>query len=54
MSRISEEHLKQWHDHGYVIVEDFLTPKELVAAQKRTQPHLPQQSGVRVGSLALP
>jgi ectoine hydroxylase-related dioxygenase (phytanoyl-CoA dioxygenase family) len=32
--RISEEHLKHWLDHGYTIVEDFLTPEELTAARK--------------------
>ena len=24
--RISDEHVQHYHDHGYAIVEDFLTP----------------------------
>jgi ectoine hydroxylase-related dioxygenase (phytanoyl-CoA dioxygenase family) len=34
MKRISEEHLRHWREHGYTIVEDFLTPEELAAAQE--------------------
>lgn len=41
--RISEEHLSHWYQDGYAIVEDFLTPEELSAAQQtlyRTFPKL--------------
>jgi ectoine hydroxylase-related dioxygenase (phytanoyl-CoA dioxygenase family) len=31
--RISNEHLKHWLEHGYAVVEEFLTPQELATAQ---------------------
>jgi hypothetical protein len=43
MERISEEHLQHWQEHGYAIVNDFLTAEELAAAQAeiyRTFPSL--------------
>src|SRR5262249_39386493 len=30
---IAEQHLKHWLEHGYAVVDDFLTPEELAAAQ---------------------
>lgn len=41
MRHISEEHLKHWFEHGYAIVEDFLTPEELTAAQQELNSTFP-------------
>ena len=30
---ISDSHLAHWHEHGYVVVEDFFTREELIAAR---------------------
>jgi hypothetical protein len=27
--RVRDEHVKHWLDHGYTVVNDFLTPQEL-------------------------
>jgi hypothetical protein len=43
--RISEQHLEHWREHGYAVVDRFLTPVELAAAQSeiaRTFPSLEQ------------
>jgi hypothetical protein len=31
--KISEWHLAHWREHGYVLVEDFLSSERLAAAQ---------------------
>ena len=39
--RISDEHVQHYHDHGYAIVEDFLTPSELAGARADVEAFIP-------------
>jgi hypothetical protein len=39
--RITDEHVDQWREHGYVLVENFLTPDELAAARANLALYLP-------------
>jgi hypothetical protein len=39
--RVTDEHVEHWLEHGYVIVEGFLTDAELRAAQEATTAHFP-------------
>jgi hypothetical protein len=39
--RISDEHITHWHEHGYVIVEHFLTEFELQQAQANVACYMP-------------
>lgn len=41
MKHISQQHLKHLREHGYAIIEDFLTPEELAAAQKELRSTFP-------------
>lgn len=39
--RITQEHVAEWHKHGYVVVPDFLTPAELDAALANVADYTP-------------
>src|SRR5581483_9204183 len=39
--RISDEHIAHWHEHGWVIVPDFLTPGELKEARENLERYFP-------------
>ena len=39
--RITDDHIAHWHEHGYVLVENFLTPDELAAGQANLARYLP-------------
>lgn len=41
MSSVTEEHLRHWQEHGYVIVENLLSPAELKAARENIADYLP-------------
>ncbi|HTT91246.1 MAG TPA: phytanoyl-CoA dioxygenase family protein [Acidimicrobiales bacterium] len=39
--KISQADIDHWHQHGYVIVKNFLSEEELVAARKNLRQYLP-------------
>ena len=39
--RITDQHLEHWVEHGYVVVEPFLTPEELKAARANLLRYVP-------------
>lgn len=41
MTTITDEHLAHWRKHGYVIVENLLTPEELEAARENIARYMP-------------
>ncbi len=41
MDRFTAEHEQHWREHGYVVVENFLTPDELAAARENYYEHFP-------------
>lgn len=41
MATVTDEHVKHWQDHGYVIVENLLSPAELTAARENISDYLP-------------
>jgi ectoine hydroxylase-related dioxygenase (phytanoyl-CoA dioxygenase family) len=43
--RISDQHVKHWLDHGYAVVEGFLTSEELADAQKGLGARFPTITG---------
>jgi hypothetical protein len=45
--RLTDEHLKQLHEDGYVVVEDFMTPEELTAVEGDLHRHFPTWSQLR-------
>jgi ectoine hydroxylase-related dioxygenase (phytanoyl-CoA dioxygenase family) len=40
-ARITADHVAHWERHGYVVIEDFLSPGELAAAQEAVHRHFP-------------
>lgn len=41
MTEIRQSHLDHWHEHGYVLVEQFLKPAEIEAARRNLYQYLP-------------
>jgi ectoine hydroxylase-related dioxygenase (phytanoyl-CoA dioxygenase family) len=41
MTTVTEEHYEHWRTHGWVIVENLLTPDELAAARENVSAYLP-------------
>ena len=39
--RINDEHVEHYHEHGYAIVENFLTPSELAGARADVEAFIP-------------
>lgn len=45
--RVTEDHLAHWRQHGYVIVQSFLTPEELEAARADVSRYFPSDEEYR-------
>ena len=39
--RINDEHVEHYYEHGYAIVENFLTPSELAGARADVEAFIP-------------
>ncbi len=45
-STIDDEHIRHWHEHGYAVVEDFLTDEEVEGARRGMADCYPSREAV--------